>query len=270
MNNPLFRPPTPPSQKEAALGASPFGDDTARIYRTYSADAWVRAENLGLPEEWFAGGWEPRRGKRKVKEPRRPSRWTPAQAKALTEAVGLGPAWLARAMGVRHDSARRWIVPGPIPDDVVDVISTALSETERIVTELVDENPVVLTTYIHDDFYGGPYTAAWHRAVSVRVAWHTGARIQWSEPHQNGVVSDESFSNEVQEQEERTRVFVDAWVDRAHKGGHQELVTYLDDAHYQAHEPGTKYPATWHRAAATRVLRSLDEGVRIIYAPLDE
>jgi hypothetical protein len=272
MNDPLFRPPAPASGRAPAYGSSTpaSGDDTARVYRTYSADAWVRAEALGLPEEWFSDSWEPQRGKRKVRKSQRSSLWTPAQAKALTEAAGLGPTWLARTMDVRHDSARRWIVPGPMPDDVVEVLNRALSETERVVAELIDENPTVLTTYIHEDFYDGPYTAAWHRSVSVRVSRRTGAQIQWSQPHQNGKVSDQEFSREVDEQEEYTKAFIQEWIDRVRREGHQDLVTYLDDAHYRAHEPQAKHPATWHRAAAVRVFRSLDEGVRLVYAPLDE
>jgi hypothetical protein len=225
---------------------------------------------LGLPEAWFSDDWEPQRGNRKTKKPQRSSLWPAAQAKALTEAAGLGPAWLAKTMRVRHDSARRWIVPGPMPDDVVEVISGALAETERVVAELITENPTVLTTYIHEDFYDGPYTAAWHRAMSARVGRRTGAQIQWSQPHQNGKVSDQEFSREVDTQEEYTKAFVQTWVDRARGEGQQELVTYLDDAHYRSHEPQAKHPATWHRAAAVRVFRSLGEGVQIVYAPLDD
>lgn len=272
MNDPLFRPPAPRADEPPAPAAqhTAVAEDVERVYRTYTADAWVRAQALGLPEEWFSHTWVPRRGSRKMKRSQHPAVWSPAQTKALTEAYGLGPSWVAATMGVRYDSARRWIVPGPAPADVVEALRAALAETDLLVDRWAAQNRGWLTTYIHDDVYEGPYTAAWHRAVTARVARRTGAQIRWSEPHQNGPVSDPGFSDEVREHEKHTAAFVTAWADRVRAAEEQELVTYIDDAHYRAHEPETRYPATWHRAAAVRVLRAVGEGVPIVYAPLDD
>jgi len=47
------------------------------------------------------------------------------------------------------------------------------------------------------------------------------------------------------------------------------VVTYRNDAEYEAAHPGAGWPAGWHRQLLARVAERVP-GLRVIYAPLDE
>jgi len=47
------------------------------------------------------------------------------------------------------------------------------------------------------------------------------------------------------------------------------VVTYRNDAEYEAAAPGAGWPAGWHRQVLARVAERVP-GLRVIYAPLDE
>lgn len=116
---------------------------------------------------------------------------TPAEFRVVRERLGLTTKWLAEFFGVQHRNVQVWD-RGDRPQGVPTARAMALRELERAAGQQVGELGTqlrnqkrgglpVLRTYRLDSEYqehdGGPYSAAWHRAVVGRAAEEYGGPV---------------------------------------------------------------------------------------------
>ena len=105
---------------------------------------------------------------------------TPAEFKARREALGLSSAWLAKRWGVSLMSVQRWernrTMPGAVALD--------FEHLERAARDAVADGAARGASVIEvprtDAESTDGYPSAYHRAVALRVAEATGARIEFA------------------------------------------------------------------------------------------
>lgn len=105
---------------------------------------------------------------------------TPAEFKARRESLGLSTAWLARRWDVSLMSVQRWERNRPMPTLVERDFDAIVRYAYAAVADGVDRGDPVLTVPRTDAESPDGYPSAYHRAVALRIADRTGARIEFA------------------------------------------------------------------------------------------
>lgn len=105
---------------------------------------------------------------------------TPADFKARREAMGLSTKWLAMRWGVSLLSVQRWERNRAIPSELArDFESIEDGFRDEVATGIADAAASLAIPRVDAD---SPdcFPAAYHRAVALRIAEATGARLVFS------------------------------------------------------------------------------------------
>lgn len=106
---------------------------------------------------------------------------TPAELKATREALGLSSQWLADRWGVALYSVQRWERNRAVPAELArDFESIEARFRDEVATGIAGAAASLAIPRVDADSPDG-FPAAYHRAVALRIAEATGARLVFRE-----------------------------------------------------------------------------------------
>lgn len=102
---------------------------------------------------------------------------TPAEFKATREALGLSSQWLADRWGAALHSVQRWERSRTLPAELArDFESIEDAFRDEVASGIADAAASLDIPRVNADSPDG-FPAAYHRAVALRIAEATGARL---------------------------------------------------------------------------------------------